>query len=153
MDLSHRQCARADGVPESLELPVVRGPGIARGVRAPGNIYLLDVLPTLCDLAGIQVPATVEGRSFRPVLEGRRGTIRDVVYGAFCGGTKPGMRAVKQGDWKLVKFDVLGRPVRGLEDNEGRGAIRHEGGARYRGESAGGRRDPARRSVLCRWTP
>jgi choline-sulfatase len=45
--------------------------------------------------------------SFRPVLEGKRDTIRDVMYGAFCGGTKPGMRAVKQGDWKLVKFDVL----------------------------------------------
>jgi hypothetical protein len=46
------------------------------------------------------------------VLEGRRDTVRDVVYGVFCGGTKPGMRAVKQGDWKLVKFDVLDGAVR-----------------------------------------
>ncbi|MEY4939094.1 MAG: hypothetical protein RIQ93_829 [Verrucomicrobiota bacterium] len=90
---------------------VVKGPGIKPGSRARGNIYLLDVLATLCDLAGIPAPPTNEGISFRPVLEGRRDTVRDVLFGAFCGGTKPGMRAVKQGDWKLVKFDALGGKV------------------------------------------
>jgi arylsulfatase A-like enzyme len=70
------------------------------------------VLATLCDLAGIPPPPSNEGISFRAVLEGRRDRMRDVVYGAFCGGTKPGMRAVKQGDWKLVKFDVLNGTVR-----------------------------------------
>src|SRR5690606_21816003 len=49
---------------------------------------------------------------FRPVLEGRREVVREVMYGAYCGGTKPGMRAVRQGDWKLVKFDVLDGTVR-----------------------------------------
>ena len=91
---------------------LARGPTIKPGTRARGNIYLMDVLGTLCDLAGIRAPATNEGRSFRPVLEGRRDAVRDVVYGVFCGGTKPGMRAVKQGDWKLVKFDVLEGAVR-----------------------------------------
>lgn len=86
---------------------IIKGPGIKPGSRAKGNVYLLDVLSTLCDLAGIPAPASNEGLSFRPVLEGRRDTVRDVLYGAFCGGTKPGMRAVKRGDWKLVKFDVL----------------------------------------------
>jgi arylsulfatase A-like enzyme len=91
---------------------IVRGPGIQPGSRAAGNTYLLDVLGTLCDLAGIPAPATNEGVSFRPVLEGKRDTIRDVLYGVFCGGTKPGMRAVRKGDWKLVKFDVLDGTVR-----------------------------------------
>lgn len=91
---------------------VARGPGIKPGSRVKGNIYLLDVLATLCDLAGMPAPPGNEGISFRPVLEGRRDTVRDVIYGAYCGGTKPGMRAVKQGDWKLVKFDVLEGAVR-----------------------------------------
>lgn len=98
---------------ESWRVPfVARGPGIQPGSRARGNIYLLDILGTLCDLAGIPPPASNEGISFRPVLAGRQDTIRDVLYGAFCGGTKPGMRAVRQGDWKLVKFDVLDGTVR-----------------------------------------
>ena len=70
-----------------------------------GNIYLLDVLATLCDLAAIDAPETNEGISMKPVLEGNRDTVRDVLYGVYCGGAKPGMRCVKKGDWKLVKYD------------------------------------------------
>jgi len=91
---------------------LVRGPGIQPGSQASGYIYLLDVLPTLCDLAGIEIPERVEGRSFRPVLEGRAERIRDVLYGVYCGGTKPGMRAVKSDGWKLIKYDVIDGQVR-----------------------------------------
>ncbi len=91
---------------------VVKGPGITPASRAMGNIYLLDVLATLCDLAGIAAPKSNEGLSFRPVLEGKQATIRDVLYGAYCGGTKPGMRCVKHGDWKLIAYDVLDGTVR-----------------------------------------
>lgn len=86
---------------------IVKGPGIKAGQRAEGNVYLLDVLPTVCDLAGVTIPKTVEGTSFKPVLMGEKKTIREAMYGAYCGGTKPGMRCVKKGDWKLIKYDVL----------------------------------------------
>ena len=91
---------------------IVKGPGIKPGTRAQGNIYLLDVLSTLCDLGGIPAPATNEGVSFKPVLFGQKPTVRDVLYGAYSGGTKPGMRSVKRGDWKLIKYDVLDGKVR-----------------------------------------
>ena len=91
---------------------VVKGPGIKPGVRVPGNIYLLDVLGTFCDLAGIKPPKVVESVSFRPVLEGKQETVRDVLYGVYSGGTKPGMRCVRKGDWKLIKYDVLDGTVR-----------------------------------------
>ncbi|MHC5028553.1 MAG: sulfatase-like hydrolase/transferase [Planctomycetota bacterium] len=91
---------------------IVVGPGIAAGSRAQGNVYLLDVLGTLCDLAGIEAPATFEGTSFRPVLEGRSETVRDVLYGVYCGGTKPGMRCVRKGKWKLIKYDTMDGDVR-----------------------------------------
>ncbi len=86
---------------------IVKGPGIKPGSRVKGNIYLLDVLSTLCELTGVQVPESSEGISFKPVLEGKKETVRDVLYGVYCGGTKPGMRCVKKGDWKLIKYDVL----------------------------------------------
>jgi arylsulfatase A-like enzyme len=90
---------------------IVKGPGIAAGSRVEGNIYLLDVLATLCDLAGVQPPQTNEGQSFKPVLEGKTRAIRDVLYGAYSGGGKPGMRAVKQGDWKLIRYESPDRSV------------------------------------------
>ncbi len=91
---------------------VVNGPGIKAGTRVEGNIYLLDVLPTLCDLADIDIPETVDGKSFKPVLEGKENAIREVMYGVYCGGTKPGMRSVKKGEWKLIKYDVMDGAVR-----------------------------------------
>jgi alpha-L-fucosidase/arylsulfatase A-like enzyme len=84
---------------------IVKGPGIKPGSRAVGNIYHLDALATMCDLAGIEAPKTSEGISFKPVLEGKKDTVRDVLYGAYCGGAKPGMRCVKKGDWKLIRYE------------------------------------------------
>ncbi|RCS41553.1 sulfatase [Bremerella cremea] len=94
---------------------IVKGPGIAPGSRAPGNVYLMDVLATMCDLTGVQAPETNEGLSFKPVLEGKQATVRDVLYGVYCGGEKPGMRAVRQGDWKLIKYDV---PSAGIHETQ-----------------------------------
>ena len=85
---------------------IVMGPGVKKG-RAPGNIYLLDTLATLCDLAGIPAPESNEGESFKSVLTGEGKTVRDTLYGAYTGGTKPGIRCVKNGDWKLIKYDTL----------------------------------------------
>ncbi len=91
---------------------VVAGPGIKAGTRASGYIYLLDVLRTFCDLAEIEPPKSVEGRSFKSVLEGKSQAVRKVMYGCYTGGTKPGMRAVKSGRFKLIKYDVLDGQVR-----------------------------------------
>ena len=87
---------------------IVVGPGIKANSKASGFVYLHDILPTFCDLAGVAIPAGVEGRSFRSVMEGKSERIRKVVHGIYCGGTKPGMRSVKTADgWKLIKYDVM----------------------------------------------
>ncbi len=86
---------------------LVKGPGIKAGKRVAGNIYLMDVLPTFCDLAGIEPPKTIDALSFKPVLFGQKQQIRETMYGVYSGGTKPGMRAVKRGDWKLIKYDTM----------------------------------------------
>ncbi len=90
---------------------IVKGPGIKTGGRASGNVYLMDVLPTMCDMAGIETPYTCDGKSFLPVLKGKTEKIRDVLYGAFNkfkddSTSSPGIRAVRKGDWKLIKYDV-----------------------------------------------
>lgn len=106
------------------------GPGIEPGSRAPGNGYLLDVLPTLCELTGVPVPDTAQGKSLKPVLMGKARKVREVTYGAYCGGSKPGMRSVRKGYWKLIKYDVLEGKVRqtqlfNLKDNPEEILIEH----------------------------
>ena len=92
----------------SWKIPfVVSGPEIKKNTEAKGNIYLLDVLPTLCEIAGITIPETVDGISFNKVLTGKKSKVRNVLYGAYSGGFKPGMRSIKKGNWKLIKYDVM----------------------------------------------
>ena len=92
---------------------IVRGPGIAAGSETDAMIYLHDVFPTFCDLAGATVttPSTIgpnDGLSIRPVLEGTATTVRDAVYGVYRGGSRPGMRSIKNGRWKMIKYDLDG---------------------------------------------
>ena len=91
---------------------LARGPGIEAGSRTGAMVYLLDVLPTLCDLAGIEKPGSIEGESFAPVLKGKAEKGRPHVFGVYCGGTKPGMRSIKTGRWKLIEYDTLDGQVR-----------------------------------------
>jgi arylsulfatase A-like enzyme len=84
---------------------IVAGPGVKPGSRAPGNVYLGDLLATMCDMVGIDPPESNEGTSFLPVLEGKVPQIRDVLYGVYCGGAKPGIRSVRKEDWKLIKYE------------------------------------------------
>ena len=101
---------------------IVKGPGIKPGMRAPGNIYLGDLLATFCDLTDVTPPETNEGTSFKPVLLGEKQSIRETLYGVYSGGSKPGMRCVKQGDWKLIEYESVNTGVRetqlfNLKDN------------------------------------
>ncbi|BDD02038.1 sulfatase-like hydrolase/transferase [Persicobacter psychrovividus] len=92
----------------SLRVPfIVKGPGVKQGKRVKGNVYLSDILPTVCDLAEIPIPETVEGKSMVPLLDGSQETIREVMYGVYAGGTKPGMRTVIKDGWKLIKYDLM----------------------------------------------
>lgn len=88
---------------------IVRGPGIARGAETDALIYLHDTFPTFCDLADVAIPATIgpqDGQSFKAVLHGTAAVARQHVYGVYAGGSTPGMRAVTDGRWKLIKYDV-----------------------------------------------
>lgn len=50
----------------------VTGPGVKGGKVSDALIGHVDIMPTILDFAGIAIPETVQGKSLRPVLEGRR---------------------------------------------------------------------------------
>jgi arylsulfatase A-like enzyme len=58
---------------------VVAGPGIAAGSTTSKLALNTDYLPTFMDLAGARTPGYVDGRSLRPVLEGRATTWRTAI--------------------------------------------------------------------------
>ncbi|NBU73775.1 MAG: iduronate-2-sulfatase [Planctomycetes bacterium] len=54
---------------ESARVPlVIAAPGGRSGAVAKHTVELVDVCPTLCDLAGVPLPAGVDGRSLAPLV-------------------------------------------------------------------------------------
>lgn len=41
----------------------------SRGAKSQGLVELVDMYPTLCELAGLELPSHLEGQSFKPLLE------------------------------------------------------------------------------------
>lgn len=90
----------------SLRVPLVfAGPGIPRGVRRDAFAYLFDVYPTLCELIGVPLPDSVEGRSLVPALSARDERPRDTLYAAYTDS----QRAVKTREFKLIEYVTGGR--------------------------------------------
>lgn len=57
---------------EVVRVPLIlAGPGIPRGLRVTETVQLMDVHPTLLDLAGIAVPSDVQARGLLPLLRCR----------------------------------------------------------------------------------
>ncbi len=64
---------------------IVRAPGKPAGVSR-ALVETSDIFPTLCALAGIAVPATVQGRSFVELLEQPERPFREAAYSRFGPG-------------------------------------------------------------------
>lgn len=83
-----------------LHVPLlVAGPGIAPR-ESKAFVYVTDVFPTLCDLAGIGVPARVEGRSLTAVLRGEPLAGRDVAVTLY----RDAQHAIRDTRWKMIRF-------------------------------------------------
>ena len=56
-------------------IPMIwKGCGIkAQGKTGNGFVNIVDILPTICDYLGVTVPFGCQGKSIRPLLEGRNG--------------------------------------------------------------------------------
>ena len=65
-----------------------------------------DFLPTAAEIAGAEAPENIDGISYLPtLLEENDQKQHDYLYWEFH--EKNGRQAVRQGDWKLVRYDVF----------------------------------------------
>lgn len=94
-----------------IRVPMLaRWPGkIVPGSKSEHISAFWDVLPTVCDLAGIKPPRGIDGISFAPsLLKSGSQESHSHLYWAFH--EKGGRVAVRQGNWKLVKYNVDKNP-------------------------------------------
>jgi len=93
----------------------IRVPMIAHwpaGIAKPGTSdhasAFWDFLPTACEAAGVKAPDGIHGISYLPAITGKgEQRAHDFLYWEFHEqGTR---RALRQGDWKLVQYDMANK--------------------------------------------
>ncbi|MDQ5977278.1 MAG: N-sulfoglucosamine sulfohydrolase [Verrucomicrobiota bacterium] len=86
---------------------IIAWPGhIPAGTRTAANISWLDLLPTLIDVAGGDVPAGLDGRSFAPVLTTPGTPHRDRIFTTHDHDGRANVypiRSVRTAGWKYIR--------------------------------------------------
>lgn len=102
---SHGLMGKQNLYEHSARVPLVMsGPGIPVG-RSDALVYLMDLFPTLCELAGAAIPEGLDGRSLAPVITGDREAVRDTLFMAY----RDVQRAVRDDRWKLIRYPRIAK--------------------------------------------
>lgn len=87
---------------------IMRGPGGFSGGRVVDSmVSQLDLLPTICDLAGIEPPAGLTGRPLGPLVRGETEAVHEEIFAevTYHAAYEP-QRCVRTDRWKYIRrFD------------------------------------------------
>jgi arylsulfatase A-like enzyme len=83
-------------------LLIVAGPGIPHG-ETRALTYLFDVVPTLCELLGVDPLVPLDGASLVPIWRGEQASLRDALFLAY----EDAQRAVVESRWKLIRYPLV----------------------------------------------
>ncbi len=90
----------------SIKVPLVfSGKNIPKGKINPAFCYLFDIYPTICEMLGLQIPASVNGESFWKCIEEGQQTHRKQLYFAY----RHLHRALRKDEFKLIEYNINGK--------------------------------------------
>ena len=93
---------------------IVRWPGVTKPATTIDELVsFVDVYPTFLQIAGIEIPATVQGESFLPLLRGQRQPQRVAVFFSHTDNarSKYPMRGVRTAKYKYIRNFTPDAPI------------------------------------------
>ena len=106
MNMEHRQYLKNSVYESSVRVPlIVAGPGVQHGAVVDDLVSLLDMYPTLMDMAGIPQPDGLSGHSLFPALSGGELERPDWVLSQYHSNfAYTGIFMLREGPWKYVAY-------------------------------------------------
>lgn len=83
-----------------------------RGNKTNALCYLYDIYPTLCELTGLKIPASVTGHSLKPVLEGKTNMHREDLFLVYSNQ----QRGLVKDNFKYIIYNIKGQVTEQLFD-------------------------------------
>jgi arylsulfatase A-like enzyme len=97
---SHGLLGKQNLYEHSMGVPfIVAGPGVKAG-ESQALVYLIDLYPTVCEIAGLPTPEGIDGRSFAKVLSAPDLPAREELVL----GYRDVQRALVTDRWKLIRY-------------------------------------------------
>jgi len=103
---SHGLMGKQNLYEDSMKVPVIlAGPGIPKGKASDAFAYHFDIYPTVCELTGAKMPQDIDGKSLVAVMQGKAEGVRDTILLGYKGV----QRAVRRGQWKLIRYPEVNK--------------------------------------------
>ena len=85
----------------SLHTPLmIYAPGQKGGQRVQGLVEFVDLYPTLCELAGLNLPEHIQGMSLLPLMKDPSGEGKDAVFSRYNSGESVKVNRYLYTEWK-----------------------------------------------------
>lgn len=106
MNMEHRQYLKNSLHEASARVPLIMaGPGVERGAVVEDLVSLVDLYPTLMDMAGIDHPQGLAGHSLMPLATGESSRRPDWVLSQYHSNfANTGIFMLRQGPWKYLAY-------------------------------------------------
>lgn len=110
---SHGLMGKQNLYEHSVKVPLVfSGPGVPKDQRRTTLCYLVDIYPTICEMAGLAIPDSAEGKSLVKAIADPESSVRDSLYFGYMGV----QRALRDDRYKLIQYHVKGKRTTQLFD-------------------------------------
>lgn len=105
--LEHQQYYKMSHFEGSARVPLIMaGPGIKAGQRIETPVSLIDMAPTICDLAGMPQRKCFSGESLLPLARGETVKSRGWALSMYSGLTTNTISyMLRQGDYKFIAYE------------------------------------------------
>ena len=119
MNMEHRQTLKNALYEASARVPlIVAGPGLQQGVSSDDLVSLIDLFPTLMDIAGLDHPEGLDGVSLLPLCRGDASKRPNYVFSEYHSNfSNTGIAMWRQGPWKYIRYAGYDPQLFNLDDD------------------------------------
>jgi len=98
---SHGLLGKQNMYEHSTKVPMIfSGPGIPKESENQSFAYLFDIFPTLAELAGLEQPMEIDGKSLFSTMNNPEQNPRAHIFTAY----RHTVRAIRDEEWKLIRY-------------------------------------------------
>ena len=119
-NMEHRQYLKNCLYEASARVPLlIAGPGVKSGTVVEDLVSLVDLFPTLMDVAGVKEEAGLSGHSLMPYMQGGKDEDRpDWVLSEYHSNfANTGIFMIRQGPWKYIAYPGYESQLFNLDDD------------------------------------